>query len=134
MIERRDSITTISTSISQITVKDKAKDSFFADKKKTVSQLSVKELCSAIAEQLQEIIDLNLENANVDEDFVEVINEQKRVIFFSQVIPNISISDYLERLIKFSVREKSTIIMIGILIDRFCEESMFVLTLNNVYR
>ena len=82
-----------------------------------------KELLISISNLLKEIVDEQQE-----------VNETRRTLFFSKTIPGISIESYLDRIIKYTKMETSTLILILIYIDRICEYNSLVLNKYNVHR
>ena len=70
----------------------------------------------------------------------EIINEQgdnlqsKKTIFCSKTIPPISIENYLDRIIKYTKLETSTLILSLINIDKICELNSLQITKYNVHR
>ena len=56
------------------------------------------------------------------------------MVFSANLIPNISIEDYLIRIQTYSNIEKSTLIISLILIDRLCQISNIILTYHNIHR
>ena len=81
------------------------------------SKLPNNDLIRAISITLTSIID---NNKNLD-DYKEIIKTQSRQPFSANIIPSISIIDYLVRIQTYSNIEKSTLIVSLIYIDRFCE-------------
>ena len=82
-----------------------------------------KEYLLTISTLLQEIVDEQQDKKDL-----------KRTIFYSKLIPEISIQSYLDRIIKYSNLETSTIIMTLIYIDRICEYNSLLITKHNVHR
>ena len=56
------------------------------------------------------------------------------MVFSANLIPNISIQDYLIRIQTYSKIEKSTLIISLILIDRICQRANLTLTYYNIHR
>lgn len=84
-----------------------------------------------LANTLEDIIlDNTLNEKECPENFVM----QNKSVFYSAKIPEISIIKYLARLIKLSKPEMSTCILLCIYIDRFCENSCFHISINNVHK
>ena len=88
------------------------------------------DLIRAIAITLTSILDTN---KNLD-DYKEIIRNQSRQVFSSNIIPNISIKDYLIRIQTYSNIEKSTLIISLIYIDRFCSKAKVTLNYYNIHR
>ena len=59
---------------------------------------------------------------------------QKKSIFNSKKAPPISLLDYLDRIIKYTKLEESTLLIALLYIDRFCELSELKLSELNVHR
>ena len=87
-------------------------------------------LLKAISSSLTLILE---ENQNLN-NYQEKLRKQKRLLFTSSSIPNISIYDYLIRIQRYSIMEKNTLILSLIFIDRLCEYNNIILTYNNVHR
>ena len=75
-----------------------------------------------------------LENNKKLQNFKEIIKSQSKMVFSANLIPNISIEDYLIRIQTYSNIEKSTLIISLILIDRLCQISNIILTYHNIHR
>lgn len=91
-----------------------------------ISDDTKKNIVNSISKNLKEIIKENLQN-----------NQMKYVqndIFFFQIIPGISIDDYLKRIYKYTKMNISTLIMSIIYIDKFCENERYVLCMNNIHK
>jgi hypothetical protein len=84
----------------------------------------------AISQILQEIINENSQDPNIKQ-ISEVL---KKYNFTAKRTPSISISAYLERILKYSHIEESTLVTALIYIDKLCEVSEVVLTSSNVHR
>lgn len=54
--------------------------------------------------------------------------------FLSKKIPAISIINYLNRIVKYTSIENSTLEMMLILIDRFCEQTKIILNYFNIHK
>ena len=87
-------------------------------------------LIKAISITLKSILDSNKNLENYD----EIIKTQSRIIFYSNIIPNISLEDYLIRIQTYANIEKSTLIISLIYIDRLCNKTKITLTYYNIYR
>ena len=82
------------------------------------------QIINSISLNLNEIINENKSNSNyVKQDF-----------FYLPFIPPISLKDYINRIMKYSNMEISTLIIAIIYIDNFCDMNRYILTANNVYR
>ena len=87
-------------------------------------------LTDIISFSLLEIISKSKENKN----YKEKIKSQKKCIFTSKKIPNISIGDYLTRIKKFTKINDSTLIICLIYLDRYIKINKIILTDVNVHR
>jgi len=94
------------------------------------SQLINYNLLRAISITLTSILD---SNKNL-ENYSEILNKQSRMVFSSNIIPNISLQDYLIRIQTYSNVEKSTLIISLIYIDRLCNKANITLTYYNIHR
>ena len=85
-------------------------------------------IIQSIASSLQEIIKENIEsNPNIN------YNLNKKDIFLN-IIPNITLEQYLNRIFKYTKMEISSLIISIIYIDRFIEANKYVLSYYNIYR
>lgn len=84
----------------------------------------------AISQILQEIINEN----NQDPNIKQITEQLKKYNFTAKRTPSISIIAYLERILKYSHIEESTLVTALIYIDKLCEVSDVVLTGSNVHR
>ena len=73
------------------------------------------------------------ENKNL-ENYKENMKQQKKSIFFSTEVPEISVLDYLYRIQNFSDAEDNTFILALIYIDKICETASIILSENNIHR
>ena len=87
-------------------------------------------LIETISFSLLEIITKNKEKKN----YKEKIKSQKKSLFTSKKIPNISIGDYLTRIKKFTLINDSTLIICLIYLDRYLKMNKIILTEFNVHR
>ena len=94
------------------------------------SQLPNYDLIRAIAITLNSILETN---KNL-ENYKEIIRDQSRQVFSANIIPSISIKDYLIRIQTYSNIERSTLIISLIYIDRFCNKAKVTLTHYNIHR
>lgn len=84
------------------------------------------EIIRSVIIGLNEIITENKQN-----------NEEKYIIndlFYLPRIPNISLADYIKRIVKYTKMDISSLILSVIYIDNVCETHKYILTLNNIYR
>ena len=87
-------------------------------------------LIEIISFSLLEIITKSKEKKN----YKEKIKSQKKSLFTSKKIPNISIGDYLARIKKFTNINDSTLIICLIYLDRYLKINKIILTEFNVHR
>ena len=87
-------------------------------------------LIEIISFSLLEIITKSKEKKN----YKEKIKSQKKSLFTSKKIPNISIGDYLARIKKFTNINDSTLIICLIYLDRYLKMNKIILTEFNVHR
>ena len=94
------------------------------------SKIPNNKLIKAIAITLTSILD---QNKNL-ENYKEILKNQSRAVFSANIIPNISVKDYLERIQTYSNVERSTLIISLIYIDRLCNKAKVTLTYYNIHR
>ena len=94
------------------------------------SKLPNFDLIRAIAITLNSILETN---KNL-ENYKEIIRDQSRQVFSANIIPSISVKDYLIRIQTYSNIERSTLIISLIYIDRFCNKAKVTLTHYNIHR
>lgn len=87
-----------------------------------------------ILKALSQIITEIIEENKVDENFKKIQEKQKKLVFNSKKTPSIPIQTYLERVLKYTHIEESTLIIGLIYIDRICELNDITLTELNVHR
>ena len=68
------------------------------------------------------------------QEITEETQESKKTIFSSKTVTGISIENFLDRLIKYTKLESSTLILTLINIDRICEINSLQITKFNVHR
>jgi hypothetical protein len=73
-------------------------------------------------------------NENMDNSKSRIREEQKESFFYSKKIPSIPVLSYLERILKYTKMEDTTLIIMLIYIDKLCETNNFLLTENNIHR
>jgi len=104
------------------------------EKKDTINnnstELENNKLIKAISQTLSTILENNKKMSN----YKEIVKKQSKVVFSANLIPNISIKDYLIRIQTYSNIEKSTLILSLIYIDRLCHNSDVKLTYYNIHR
>lgn len=81
---------------------------------------------------INDIINENLTSINGAK--IKLLEAQKLTPFYSKSEPSITVSAYLERIIKYSKMELATLVVALIYIDVLCEKSKFLLTSNNIHR
>lgn len=96
---------------------------------KKLEKLDQNEVGLQIIEVLKEIV---IENESLIESNSIVIPKDSP--FYSHIIPPMSPEDYLSRILKYSKMEISTVVLIGIFMDKLCETSNFYITRNNIHR
>ena len=87
-------------------------------------------LIKAISQTLTTIIENNKKMPN----FKEILKNQGKMPFSANLIPNISIEEYLIRIQTYANMETSTLIVSLILIDRLCQRANLTLTYHNIHR
>ena len=88
------------------------------------------DLIKAISTTLNSILD---QNKHLD-NYKEILKAQSHTVFGGNLIPNISIKDYLLRIQNYANIEKSTLILSLIYIDRLCNQGKVTLTYYNIHR
>ena len=87
-------------------------------------------LIKAISQTLTSILENNKKMPN----FKEILKSQGKMVFSANLIPDISIEEYLIRIQEYANMETSTLIMSLILIDRLCQKVNLTLTYHNIHR
>lgn len=77
---------------------------------------------------------LEIINENNDPSKLNLIESQKNTFFYAKKVPSISIVSYLERILKYTKMEESTLVIMLIYIDKLCEINNFLITNNNIHR
>ena len=62
------------------------------------------------------------------------ISLQKELPFYSDNIPNISIREYCDRIVRLTHCEEGSVISSLLYVDRVCKNNNLILTLNNVHK
>ena len=88
------------------------------------------ELIKSISQTLVTILEDNKKKPN----YKEIVRKQSKMAFSANLIPNISIEDYLIRIQTYSNMEKSTLIISLIFIDKLCHTADVTLTHYNIHR
>jgi len=96
----------------------------------TVEVFNCKKIMKAVAHILGEIVN---ENKNM-KPTKEVLEKQKKLSFYSKNPASISITGYLERVLKYTHIEESTLIIALIFIDRICEINDLIINESNIHR
>jgi len=79
------------------------------------------------------LIEILTEN-RAKSNYKDIIKHQKKNIFSSPLIPDITIKDYLERIKKYTKIDDNSIIMGLIYLDKFCNKTQIILTDYNIHR
>lgn len=89
-------------------------------------------LVKAITNILKEIVNENNEYSSLSPD----ISSESHIksVFDAKKIPSISLSAYIDRILKYSKAEEATLISALIYIDLLCEDSKFTLSNLNIHR
>ena len=69
-----------------------------------------------------------------ENDLNQIKNNKDIYPFITDSLQSISINDYLERLVKYTQAESSTLIAMLIFIDRLCEYNNFIVNSFNVFK
>ena len=80
-------------------------------------------MINAISQNLKDII-------NDNSCYESYISKDK---FYLTCLPDISLNDYIKRLVKYTNMNISTLINAIIYIDTFCEKNNYILCMNNIY-
>lgn len=96
-----------------------------------LEKLDIHVVCMQIIEVLKEIVK---ENESLIENNVIQMTNPKEDPFYSEIIPKMSLEDYLKRIINYTKMEVSTLVLVGIFIDKLCETSHLYITQNTLYR
>ena len=96
----------------------------------TTQELNNLNLIKAVSQTLTSILENNKKLPN----YKEIVKKQSKMAFSSNLIPNISLEDYLIRIQMYTNMEKSSLIISLILIDRVCQKSNLALTYYNIHR
>ena len=104
------------------------------EKKDTINSNSTEIENNKLIESISQTLCTILENNKKMADYKEIVKKQSKVAFSANLIPKISIKDYLIRIQTYSNIEKSTLIFSLIYIDRLCHNSDVKLTYYNIHR
>ena len=89
-----------------------------------------KHILNSLVQIFNEIITDN----TTDQLLNALLLKQKRMVFSANKVPNISIYSYIERILKYSRIEESTLILSLVYIDKVCEQNNLLLTEYNIHR
>ena len=92
----------------------------------TISLDLTNQIITSISSNLEDLI---IENLN---DIYQLY--VKSDIFFLNHIPQISIEDYIKRILKYTQMNISSLILAIIYIDKMCEKNSYILCFNNFHR
>lgn len=87
-------------------------------------------LIKSISKTLVSILENNKKKSN----YKEIVKKQGKMAFSANLIPGISIEDYLLRIQTYANVEKSTLIISLIFIDKLCHTADVTLTHYNIHR
>jgi hypothetical protein len=114
--------------------------------KQTKNTMPTKDTYYNCNELENSIISLDLTNqiitsisSNLEDLIIENLNDiyqlyVKSDIFFLNHIPQISIEDYIKRILKYTQMNISSLILAIIYIDKMCEKNSYILCFNNIHR
>jgi hypothetical protein len=89
-----------------------------------------KKVMKAVSNILLEIVNENKNNKTSKDN----LEKQKKLSFHSKNPASVTVSAYLERILKYTHIEESTLVIALIFIDRICELNDLVLTEFNIHR
>lgn len=95
------------------------------DIKVLLTKTSINDIAISIINSILEVMELHKEEIN---------STHENSVFYSKKIPSIPLDKYLERIIKYSNLENSTLIYASMLVDKFCFKQNFFLCENSIYR
>lgn len=90
------------------------------------SQDSVRAVCRILTEIIQENKESSLKS--------DVKERLHRLVFHAKKTPSVNIQGYIDRILKYTYIEESTLILCLIYIDRLCELNDILLTDLNIHR
>ena len=119
----------MSSSTTTLKAKVSNKDQLKSKSKTKVKQnnLTLNEVLPYLVKSLEEIIGHN------ETEEVEALINDKSPFFFND-LPEISISEFLCRIIKYSKIETSTLIIMSMYIDRYCDQCCYYISHYSIYR
>lgn len=89
-----------------------------------------KKVWSTVCQILLEILE---ENKNTKQP-KEIIERQKKLSFHSKTAASVTLAEYIERTLKYTHIEESTLVIALIYIDRLCDRQNVILSDNNIHR
>jgi hypothetical protein len=87
-----------------------------------------------LIKSISQILETILNNNKCQKKYKKTTKRQRKIPFSTNIIPKISIEDYLLRIQACSNMEKNTLITGLIYIDRLCQETNITLTYYNIHR
>jgi hypothetical protein len=90
-------------------------------------------LIKGLSTILNEIVEENINHKVIPRGIINLKSDEISV-FNCKNPPSISIENYLERILKYSKIDESTLIISLIYLDRVCDYHNLDLTLNNIHR
>ena len=87
-----------------------------------------------LIKSISKTLDTILENNKKKSNYKEIVKKQGKMPFSANLIPGISIEDYLLRIQTYANIEKSTLIICLIFIDKLCHTADVTLTHYNIHR
>ena len=103
----------------------------------TLSPMSMSQASSSVSVTNEDIIDFISENIinkiNKNLKNFPNISRNPEDTLFSESVPNISISNFFKRILKYTTIEDSTLIAIVIYLKRFLKKSQLIICYNNIY-
>ena len=114
----------------EIISKDKSKNKEEIEENNDPKNLPNYMLIKSISKTLVTILENNKKKYN----YKEIVKKQGKMPFSANLIPGISIEDYLLRIQTYANIEKSTLIICLIFIDKLCHTADVTLTHYNIHR
>ncbi len=96
------------------------------------SHLIREQIVTNVSKLLEDIINENKERLELNTP--ENIEIQKSSPFFNIRVSTVTIEAFLERIIKYTKMEESTLILVLYYIDLLCDTNNFFLNTNNIHR
>lgn len=101
-------------------------------KSNPTSYLIREQIVSNVSKLLEDIINENKERLELNT--LENIEIQKSSPFFNIRVSTVTIEAFLERIIKYTKMEESTLVLVLYYIDLLCDTNNFFLNMNNIHR